>query len=99
MRSEPELSPELADPRAADGVGDYAEIDRVLQIVVRICKVNRVENVEQVKAQFEAHPLVDPGTFCKAQIKPFLHRAAERVASEVSELAARRTEAGVIDHP
>ena len=64
-----ELRTELADAGAADGVRDYAKIDRVLQIAVRISKVDSIEHVEKVEPKFEAHSFVDACVLSNTQIE------------------------------
>ena len=84
---EAEACTELANARAADGVRDDAEVDRVLQVAVGICEVDGIEHVEEIEAEFEAHSFVDSRVLGKAEVEAMLHRAAEGVASEAAEPA------------
>lgn len=90
---ESKLRTELTNARAADRACDDTEVDRVLKITVRIREVNGIEHVEEIEPKFEAHSFVDTRVLCETQIEPMLKRAAERVAAEVAETAASRTEA------
>ena len=95
---EAELCSKLTDPWPAGSVGDNAKVHRILQIAIGIGKVNRVKDIKHVKAEFEAHSLINPCIFGKAKINPSLHRAAKGVPSETAEAAARTAEAAPIYH-
>ena len=66
------LRPNLRQARTADGVGDSAEVGRILQINVRDGEVARVEDVENVQTDFKVHPLVDARAFDDAEVNAFL---------------------------
>src|SRR5687767_1921188 len=84
----------LSHARSADRVCNHTEINRILQIAVRIGKVDRVEQIENIEAEFKAHPFIDFRVLHKTDVKAFLQRSAESVASEIAETAERRREAG-----
>ena len=92
------LCSELRQTRTADGVCDSAEIGRILQINVGDGKVRRVENVENIQADFKTHPLVDARPFDDSQIDSFLIRTAKSVAPQVAVLTERRRKAAAIDY-